>query len=185
MTWKLIRVAAKPLTPYDAERTESHMADLAIERGWQNDYKPYKDRSKIVHRLQNGWTIRQPIYNGDAFREGDLMSNCLSDFYNQDYDNYSHWDRRYISQPLDDFTYYSLRDKNNLPHITFCTDNKGIITNILGRHNSQPKPEYRAMVLDFAHRFLGDFDEYHGSSLDELGELSLTHSSDRSCCPNV
>jgi len=112
-----------------------------------------EDKSHILHQFDDGWSIRQPSTFGDHYREGELMSNCLSpnnaepdelwDFYhygdNPAYDLNGDPMPRFkdeaMSHPAPSET-YSLRDPDNIPRMTVLNEYP------LGRHNSTPKQEY-------------------------------------------
>lgn len=112
-----------------------------------------EDKSHILHQFDDGWSIRQPSTFGDHYREGELMSNCLSpnngdpdglwDFYHYTdtpaYDlngNLHSSQDEAMSHPAPSSETYSLRDPDNIPRMTVHYENP------LGRHNSLPKKEY-------------------------------------------
>jgi hypothetical protein len=112
----------------------------------------HPDTSEIVHTFPNGWTIRKPLTWGDVGREGCLMRHCLAGMGEDDEDT-----------PLDaDSTLHSLRDPNNLPHVTFEYSPtyeyneegqdlfpNGIIWGAQGR-SGEPSEKYLAMLSEFA-----------------------------------
>lgn len=61
------------------------------------------DDSWMIYAFADGWSIRRPVEIADQLREGHLMRNCLRDL---------------TSTP--DPNCYSLRDGDNLPHLTFA-----------------------------------------------------------------
>jgi hypothetical protein len=72
---------------------------LALSRELDQTLGP--DRSHLVHTLDDGWSIRRPRRTADQRREGALMRNCL------------------VDTPRPDNHVWSLRDPENLPHVTF------------------------------------------------------------------
>jgi GNAT superfamily N-acetyltransferase len=109
------------------------------------------DRSDIVHTLDDGWTVRKLRTLNDQDREGKLMSNCLDfdspDHSSRDWDDapeghatWRDWLEANRATEMDDHK-YSLRDPDNLPHVTFQY-NPGYLYDPAGRHNSTVKPEY-------------------------------------------
>lgn len=131
--------------------------------------KDLPDQSEVLHEWPDGWSIRQPKTFLDHHREGVLMSNCydanhpdrhwLWNQYEPDTvstpPNNMGW-TEYIDQEMnkpatrlhgDQVQTYSLRDPDNIPHMTVDPElvNAGMASNpwgALGRHNSEPKPEY-------------------------------------------
>jgi|SRR5579884_1818576 len=61
------------------------------------------DQAEIVHRFDDGWTIRRVDRIEDQRREGELMRSCLKGLYS-------------VPSP----NCYSLRDPDNLPRVTFA-----------------------------------------------------------------
>lgn len=120
-----------------------------------------EDTSEIIYTFADGWTIRQPRTWNDIAREGSLMSNCLlpplEDWAGVDRSKW--FSSEYIHEIWDEYrgenlnsgipysTVFSLRDPNNIPHATLTEDNWNN-ANLLGRHNSEIKPEYYYRFLD-------------------------------------
>lgn len=121
------------------------------------------DTSEVVHQFPNGWSIRQPQTIGDLDREGYMMRNCWRQFgfspHNEEYPmDYAHEPIPWESGGLRENTYYSLRDPDNHPQVSFEArflgdpygdgpDEK--IQSILGHGNSDPKPEHLNMISDW------------------------------------
>ena len=100
------------------------------------------DRSLIVHRFPDRWSIRHLQTRGDEHREGELMRHCWSHIDKVDPEGQGHPDRylsmcfrpegvpvditAYFAEPLDSpkeledrSCCYSLRDPDNLPRASF------------------------------------------------------------------
>jgi ribosomal protein L37AE/L43A len=138
-------------------------AKLLQQSQWYADNYNLPDATQVVHQFPDGWTIKQLGCYGDAQREGLLMSNCLK--YPYDADAYAaeiwawHPNKQAIDanagpslDDLDEDIYggsvYSLRDPSDLPRVTIYDDGNGG-TPILGRHNSEPKPEYWEKIVEW------------------------------------
>lgn len=123
------------------------------------------DQSQIIHQFSDGHSVRQLQTYGDAVREGELMGNCLSPYQVDPESHHPIWhshpsaifgnpndpwgeserddedeyegipDGADMSQPLPT-TIHSLRDSDNIPHLT---DDE---QEMLGTHNIPPKDEY-------------------------------------------
>lgn len=83
-----------------------------------------------------GWTIRKVKTQNDLQVEGNLMNHCVG----------SYCDR--VEAGNTDI--YSLRDPSNQPHVTMETSGGSFkFEQIQGKSNSDPKPEYKAMVKEW------------------------------------
>lgn len=127
-----------------------------------------EDTSEIVHTFDDGWTVRKLNTAGDMHREGELMGNCLS--CNSLEGPYRSWYWNLPNGPNEDpefwkeefknpnpaGLFYSLRDPDNLPHVTIG----GMYDNIdiLGKHNSEVKDRYKKYLNDFFTR--DEYNEY-------------------------
>lgn len=98
------------------------------------------DQSVIHHTFDDGWTIRAPYTEGDLWREGSLMNNCIGEEGGDP-------QQEVYGQP-----YLSLRDPDNYPRVSWSKgwDNGPLIEEILGHGNSWPKPQYWQKIYDFA-----------------------------------
>lgn len=91
------------------------------------------DKSKIVHKYDDGWSIRALQTAGDHFYEGTLMRNCIK--------------ARGSGRPHDQAYpsgIHSLRDPDNIPHVSFTVHDTEDLINIpelFARANTRPKPE--------------------------------------------
>lgn len=130
-----------------------------------------QDQSGIIHQWPDGWTIRQPQTYGDLHREGSLMGNCWTPFSDDNNVN-PPWDAHPLAPDDADWPYTpsdltpeilnaslpeycsgmrSLRDPDNVPHMSFYHDTRrNAILDALGRHNDPPKPEYMNRVKEWA-----------------------------------
>jgi len=80
-----------------------------------------------------GWTIQKVVSENDLEVEGDKCDQCVGGYFYKVKNNQS--------------IIYSLRDPRNEPHVTIETDGLGEIAyQIFGKKNSEPKPEYKAMI---------------------------------------
>lgn len=133
---------------------------------------------KVVHQLDNGWTIRQLQKADEAKREGEAMGHCVGGYGSQIENG--------------ETLVYSLRDPKGHPHVTFGIDplnfedeqgrpvdgdspagldlyprpHGGTAYNIEGTGNTEPKPEYKDMIKNWMETFPpedrpeGESDEY-------------------------
>ncbi len=149
-----------------AKLTDKQLMDLS--QGLESDLGP--DQSQVVHSYPNGWTMRKLQTYADAHREGKLVSNCFAHDSHTPHSVWalhpeaSHWDadgdgyaEEYAIPTVSQFDLplpidlYSLRDPNNIPHVS--VDPSGMEgSQALGRHNSNPKPEYRDMLAQWNQR---------------------------------
>ena len=135
------------------KRTAAETGAQALQRAQSLETILGPDESQIVHQFDDGWTIRQLSIYADAEREGHLMSNCMrwsgedesASFWGF-HPNYQTWEDpefEDLDMPLPSFEeVYSLRDPNNIPHVTIYEDEITDGRAMLGKHNSNPKPEY-------------------------------------------
>ncbi len=136
------------------------------------------DLSEPVHQFDDGWTVNALTTYGDMHREGQLMSNCFSpvDTYDQskqfaqteweDYPGTEHPDeedeeyaeddppeyninKAHLQEPIGS-SLYSLRDPDNLPHVSIDPNEGSWYGSALGKHNSAPKPEHLKRLADWA-----------------------------------
>ena len=127
------------------------------------------DHSVTVHVLDDGWSIRRLAVVSDLLREGTLMSNCLAW---DEYPRALRYARKGAAAPLYcqgllRTRFYSLRDGDNLPRVTFCVANfsgrvRGHprkIHSVLGRHNGPPTSVYLRRIYAWVATLPGPF--YH------------------------
>lgn len=140
------------------------------------------DSSKILHTFDDGWTIRVCSRYGDVCREGELMRICWRRSY---WTERATEDGR-VQSNLMDFTFqkvhsgkrrgvqflksdpnynkridpqfFSLRDPDNLPHISFYVNQYGDPVYLGGRHNDGVVQKHRDKVLSW--RMTGWFVPY-------------------------
>jgi hypothetical protein len=149
------------------------------------------DASEIVHTFADGWTIRRLVTCSDVRREAHLMRHCVSRFaaeahvrhpllgvsfereadeapaprIDMDHMLARMMPGRYFGQHL-----YSLRDEQNLPHVTLWARigdelMRGHACDVHGYRNAAPKASYAAKVGEWAaqvhvHMPVGDDDEH-------------------------
>lgn len=149
--------------PREGSRTSRKQAALTrtqyLQMAQELDQQIGPDSSIVVYTFPNGWTVRELTTLGDVHREGELMGSCLSSNAG---DCHPIWEYAWEALEEDEdeewtegdglnFDEYigeegpmlSLRDTDNLPHLSWA-DNS-----ILGKHNTDPKPEYQAMWDEF------------------------------------
>jgi 2'-5' RNA ligase len=132
------------------------------------------DQSEILHQFDNGWSIRRPTVYGDIHREGVMMSNCWTPRFWENPENMNRyrtsfgmytdhhdpqdphlvdqnpdWTKPLVGVRSHPAGYFSLRDPDNLPRVSFHYD-YGYPSSMQGQHNSQPKPEYLDMIHDWS-----------------------------------
>ncbi len=144
------------------------------------------DTSKIIHEFPDKWTIRQLQTYADMEREGRLMDNCFSwgctpEFLHEQWIEHpqAHWTEDGAHMPEDEKinytlpvtpTLYSLRDSDNLPHLSMDAANENNEP-VMGKHNTEPRSDY----IDRIHEWARDprtsnelaqwvMDEYPGSA---------------------
>jgi len=108
-----------------------------------------------------GWTIQQIFTQNNAIVEGNEMSHCVGDCkYDDAYDiatskkeGYERGGVFYDHYMGAHVTLFSLRDPKNQPHVTielgaerYAQDESESIFQIYGPGNSEPKPEYKALI---------------------------------------
>ena len=96
----------------------------------------------IVYKLHNGWTIRMINSSNDLSAEGYKLNHCVGSY------------DEYVKNGTS--TIYSLRDTSNNPHVTMEAQGKKPhlgnslhFEQIMGHSNSDPKPEYKAMIREW------------------------------------
>lgn len=131
------------------------------------------DTSEVVHRFDDGWTVRRLVCTGDLRREGWLMHSCLAQYAGDVLDTrrkggvkvmLGHDRHRFdwSSREHTAFTgaglrwpelalcnLYSLRDTDNLPHATWWTRMGVYSHSVLGSHNDQVKASYGARIEEW------------------------------------
>ena len=156
---------------YDKPKTAGETAAQRLRRAEQIEHRFGPDQSKVVHQFPDGWSMRQLNTYGDAVREGELMGNCFSPFTTDwphmmwESHPQAEWDGRDPDKARYDgeipdlsavseyhhpmpWPTYSLRDPNNLPHVTADPqDQSG--NGILGRHNTDVKTEHYPYLYEW------------------------------------
>lgn len=97
------------------------------------------DGSFMMHVFEDGWSVRKMVSAADIYREGYLMRNCLRVRVEEAEGRAS------ASASLFDTakgSLHSLRDENNLPHLTFRVAEKSHACEIFGFKNSEGKDIY-------------------------------------------
>ena len=100
-----------------------------------------EDGIEIIHRYSNGFSWVKVFGKDSLNREGKLMNHCVGGYYNQVKENKCE--------------IYSLRDKNNKPHITIEYQHKQrLVYQIKGNSNTPPKEIYIKYLLHFINKIL-------------------------------
>lgn len=118
------------------------------------------DASGIVHRFDDGWTIRRLVTAGCVRREGYLMRNCCAKYVGDEKDTADTNPGAYLDGSVRHTTrfrrreahtvpstrgqmLYSLRDADNLPHVTMWANPGWYLRFAFGfRNEEQLKTEY-------------------------------------------
>ena len=113
----------------------------------------------------NGWTIKQIKSPNDLDVEGHLMDHCVGSYAEE------------VEQ--DSSQIYSLRDPSNKPHVTIETQNGNNVKQIMGKSNSDPKPQYKSMVKEWL-QYLQSNGKKLKSELDstDIQLINLSHQDD-------
>lgn len=158
------------------------------------------DSSTIEHQWPDGWSIRKLQNYGDMHREGELMSNCFAprpmsgalpsvewakhpevETYGEDEDPML-WSNNVPSNPDPTVplssNIYSLRDPDNLPHVSLDPQTHDDSQRALGRHNADPKPEYMDRLEEWYRIHSGKTAQLGTTSCPRCGE-----DSDAPICP--
>lgn len=131
------------------------------EQAAQGAGNGYKEKN-VVHAFTSGWTIQEVRSENDLQVEGNLMGHCVGSYCPQVERGSS--------------TIFSLRDPQNLPHVTLemqgrasvtpdgptttTTGHEGVgwdkttrpgwkVVQIQGKGNAEPHPEYKAMIKEW------------------------------------
>lgn len=122
---------------FSAEEAIKRSDEWHQEMANEGEGKRYQEGdSNLVYRLDNGWTIKKITTANDLMVEGNKMDHCVS--------GYDEAVRK------GNCTIYSLRDPSNEPHVTMETDgNTYYFKQIMGKKNSEPKPEYKKMISEW------------------------------------
>jgi len=117
---------------YEQIKTLSDKWTKAQQKKGANIKESKKD-TKTIHTFGDGSKIVKLIGEAAYKREGFLMRHCVASFYGRK-----------------DVEIYSLRDKNNNPHVTFdLTKNGKEISQLKGKGNGSIHPKYIDAVMAF------------------------------------
>lgn len=99
--------------------------------------KPSLDKSRIIHQFPNGFFV-YILTPKDLRYEGSIMGHCVGT------------GQRYANSIRNgESIILSLRGTNNNPHATVEIKVDGGITQIQGKGNKTPIPEYTEMIIEF------------------------------------
>ena len=116
--------------------------------GMGKEYEPTKPENIIYgpkwkNKNYNGWTIQNISSENDLEVEGNKMNHCVASYWYQVF-NF-------------ECKIYSLRDPSNNPHVTIETDiDTTDFRQIMGKSNSEPKDEYKAMIKEWVQSLDGE-----------------------------
>lgn len=109
-----------------------------------------------VMRFPNGYKWVRITNKASIIREGEKMHHCVGEYC--------------VSLLSGDTQIYSLRDRNNAPHVTleFVPSSKSV-EQIKGYNNQVPAPKYRFMIVDFLNSGLLPWTEIDSIELGVMG----------------
>lgn len=110
-----------------------------LKQNFKNFSKQNLIESRIVYRCSDNDHFFLKLKPEDLALEGELMGNCVGGF-------------TYIKRlKRKEIIILSLRDKNNIPHVTIEICNKtGREIQTRGKCNEAPKKKYLALIAEFA-----------------------------------
>lgn len=123
-----------------AMQAQKDWHEAMAAEGDGSQYEP-TDPALIVYGPQwskpewQGWTIQEVRSENDLEVEGNRMNHCVGGYCN------------YVSDGR--MNVYSLRDPQNEPHVTMSIEPAGVIEQIKGNSNTNPKEEYKAMIREW------------------------------------
>jgi PcfJ-like protein len=101
---------------------------------WGPDWIDPRTKKQIPQ--WQGWTIQKIMSENDLKTEGNRMSHCVGSYCDD--------------MTSGDSVFYSLRDPQNIPHVTIEAENTGqYIKQIKGNSNKEPDKEYKAMIKNW------------------------------------
>ena len=132
------------------------------------------DQSVLVHEFADGWSVRRLLVVSDLLYEGALMRNCLEW---AEYPQHRCDGARLRAVGHTNERYFSLRDPDNLPHVTFVMSNwsgrrRGHarqMRSTLGRHNTTPKLTHLRRLYEWAAELPGERPVRHVWAGERLG----------------
>jgi hypothetical protein len=137
------------------------------------------EEKNVVYTFKNGWTIQDVKTENDLQVEGNLMGHCVGSYCEQ--------------VGAGESTIFSLRDPQNMPHATIEVQGGAVvssdgpstanpfsldsvtepgwdITQIQGKQNQEPIPEYKAMIKEWFQSLGGGKSISMGGDQEEFGE---------------
>lgn len=144
---KMLNSYEKSQSPLDI--MNKTIQDLRPEYdSWRSGYKERDPNSgEVVHTFPDKWTMRRVQGRGDLFDEGEEMQNCGPRFVGP------------VSQGTHHL--FSLRDSKNNPHANVVIIpaeqgghwDGGTVTDIRGKQNARPLPEYGQYIKSWFNTF--------------------------------
>lgn len=125
-------------------------------------FEPTKPEAVVFSPQEwNGWSVQKVTSENDLLAEGNMMDHCVGD---------------YCEEVQNESVYvYSLRDAENEPHVTIGINKEGGIFQLQGHGNSEPKPEYKAMIKQWFEELKTQIPNLHMDdedfSFDELSHV--------------
>lgn len=124
---------------FDDALSKSEEWHLALKQNFKNVSKQNLVESRIIYNCSDKEHFFIKLKPEDLALEGELMGNCVGGF------SYVNRLRR------KEILIVSLRDKNNIPHVTIEICNKtGREIQTRGKCNEVPKKKYLNMIAEFA-----------------------------------
>ncbi len=154
-------------SPEQAIIASNEWHQMMAKKGEGKEYEPTIPQLTIYgpewkNPEWNGWTIQKVISENDLLAEGNKMDHCVGDYCDRVKEGFS--------------IIYSLRDPGNNPHITLETNDFHDVTQIQGKSNSIPKPEYRTMIKEWIKSDKNtNIKRYSDEGEDPFGEISLRY----------
>jgi len=124
---------------FEEALTKSEEWHISLKQNFKNVSKQNLVESRIVYNCSDSEHFFLKLKPDDLPLEGELMGNCVGGF-------------SYINRlKRKEILILSLRDKNNIPHVTIEICNKtGREIQTRGKCNEVPKPKYMNMIAEFA-----------------------------------
>jgi len=124
---------------FEEALTKSEEWHISLKQNFKNVSKQNLVESRIVYNCSDSEHFFLKLKPDDLHLEGELMGNCVGGF-------------SYINRlKRKEILILSLRDKNNIPHVTIEICNKtGREIQTRGKCNEVPKSKYMNMIAEFA-----------------------------------
>lgn len=135
---------------YGATQAVAEARRWAQERGLKDS-----PQGAVVHAWDDGWTVQELTTQEQLDAEGDVMQHCVAD-YRVVYDDFDVG----LALGVEDLSgnrvqIFSLRDRGGAPHATMeymfdpDTEDPPFVSQLRGKQNDTPKPEYLERMVEF------------------------------------